>query len=186
MFLAGPLWAEEAIYRFEWTGQGGYSMRGALAFEPGEWLVRERDVTCFVIEGFHEGQSLGHWDLSMKTEWSNWRLHFNAQTGSFFVEGEGAVMPQAWNMAGNGSGCGEGGFGFNLGNVAQDICVDDAVVLASQKDPFAPFPALRDQSYVFPRGACGASMLLGALSLGPDGRSTPLQATEELSGVLQR
>lgn len=163
LFLGGPLWADEAIYRFEWTGEGGFSMRGALAFEDGKWLVRERDVTCFIIEGFHEGKAIGRWDLSMKTELSIWRLHFNAQQGSFFVEGQGAMMPQAWNMAGNGSGCGEGGFGFNLGNVAQDICLNDKVELSSQKDPFAPFPAIRDQEYVFPTGACGKPLLLGAV-----------------------
>lgn len=159
---AGPLWASETTFRFEWQGEGGYSMQGALAFPDDLWLVRERDVTCFVIEGFHDGRQIGRWDLSMKTAWSIWRLHFNAQQGAFFVEGEGAQMPQAWNMAGDGSGCGQGGFGFNLGNVAQDICLDDKVVLASQKDPFAPFPAVRDPNYVFPPGACGGELLLGS------------------------
>ena len=139
-------------------------MRGALSFPADLWLVRERDVSCFLVEGFHDGVWIGRWDLSMKTDWSIWRLHFNAHSGSFLVEGQGAAMPQAWNMAGDGSGCGEGGFGFNLGNLAQDICLNNEVVVESQKDPFAPFPAVRDPGYVFPSGACGEAMLLGHLS----------------------
>ena len=159
----GLLSASEAIYRFAWEGEGGYSMQGAMAFKEGPVIVRRWDVTCFFIEGFHEGERIGGWNLSMLRPSTFWRLHFDALNGAFLVEGQGVAMPQAWNMAGDGSGCGQGGFGFNLGNIAQDICLNNEVVLASQKDPFAPFPAVRDQNYIFPGGACGAPLLLGAL-----------------------
>ena len=89
------------------------------------------------------------------------RLNFVAPESRFMVEGESEWMPQAWNMRGDGSGCGLGGFGFNLGNIAQDICVDDEVVVDSQIDPFKPFPAIRAQSFPFVSGACHGPLLLG-------------------------
>ena len=157
--------AEEAIYRFGWTGAGGYRLQGAMAFDGKNAgpVVRETDLTCFEIAGFKDDAPLGRWDLSMLAPDTSWRLHFFAPESRFLVEGEFTWMPQAWNMRGDGSGCGPGGFGFNLGNIAQDICVDDQVVLESQADPFQPFPAAQDPDYQFTQGACHGPLLLGAL-----------------------
>ena len=161
--LALPVEAEEVIYRFEWQGANGYRVVGALAFDrrTSGPLVRETDVTCFQIEGYLEEKPLGRWDLSMLLPDTPWRLNFVAPESRFMVEGESEWMPQAWNMRGDGSGCGLGGFGFNLGNIAQDICVDDEVVVDSQIDPFKPFPAIRAQSFPFVSGACHGPLLLG-------------------------
>ena len=72
-------------------------------------------------------------------------------------------MPQAWNMDGGGYNCGQGGFGFNIGDFAQDICVDNTLIQASQIDPHTPLGAERDDAHTFGPQACLAPMLLGAL-----------------------
>lgn len=167
--LASMAQGQEVTYRFSWQGGNGYSLSGALSFDPGRSgpLVRETDVTCFEIFGFHAQEPLGQWNLSMLGSETPWRLHFLPGESRFMVEGEEIWMPQAWNMRGDGRGCGPDGFGFNLGNIAQDVCVDDAVIVASQVDPFQPFPALRDDAYRFGPKACHAPLLLGSLRAGP-------------------
>ncbi len=166
--LPGLAAANEAVYRFVWEGGGGYRMEGALAFDPAKAaeIVRESDLSCFQVEGFAKDESLGHLDLSKLGPGTVWRLHFLPRDNRFLVDGEWAWMPQAWNMHGDGTGCGAGGFGFNLGNVAQDICVDDALVIESQANPAQPFPAQRVQSFPFRSGACRGPMLLGQLEAG--------------------
>lgn len=163
--LAQPALPENVIYRFNWDGANGYRLEGALSFDRTQSgpLVREGDVTCFEISGFKDETPLGRWNLSMLLPDTPWRLNFFAPESRFLVEGDGAWMPQAWNMRGDGAGCGKDGFGFNLGNIAQDICLNDQVVIASQIDPFQPFPAERVQSHTFGAGACHGPMLLGAL-----------------------
>ncbi len=157
--------AEGPIYRFHWQGGDGYTMDGALSFDPATPgpIIRDSDVVCFFIEGRDEGALIGRWDMSMLHPGSIWRLHFDAGRAAFLVEGEGVHMPQAWNMAGSGSGCGQDGFGFNLGNIAQDLCVDDKVIIASQVDPYAPFGATRDDAFRFPPGSCKAPPMLSLL-----------------------
>jgi hypothetical protein len=73
-------------------------------------------------------------------------------------------------MNGAGDDCGIGGFGFNLGNLGQDFCLDNRTVVASRIAPEIPFPATRDDGYVFPRGACTGPDLL---SLGPSDPALP-------------
>ncbi len=155
--------AEEVTYRFEWEGANGYRLEGALAFDRKQAgpLVRETDVTCFEIAGYLDDAPLGRWDLSMLLPDTAWRLNFVAPESRFMVEGEGAWMPQAWNMRGDGSGCGQGGFGFNLGNIAQDICINDQVIEDSQVSPFKSFPATRFDDHSFSPRACHGPMLLG-------------------------
>lgn len=69
-------------------------------------------------------------------------------------------MPQAWNMNGRGDNCGAGGFGFNLGSFAQDLCKDNTLIVDSQVSPFQTLPAERDDSYAFPPDACLEPALL--------------------------
>ncbi len=168
---AGPSAAQNATYRFEWTGSGGYSMRGALSFPAalvGERLVLEDDLECFAIEGYRDGQILGRWALGMLTEETTWTLSFDPAASAFVVWGPFAPMPQAWNMDGFGDNCGEGGFGFNIGNAAQDLCLDGALLRESQVEPSRPFPAERDDDYVLAGDACRGEVLMGAL-IGPEG-----------------
>lgn len=163
--LASMAQAQEATYRFSWQGGNGYTFEGALSFDAQRAgpIVRETDVTCFEVFGYRNEASIGEWNLSMLDGETTWRLHFLASESRFFVEGEDIWMPQAWNMRGDGRGCGPDGFGFNLGNIAQDICIDDQVVIASQVSPFQAFPAERDDAYRFGPNACHGPLLLGAL-----------------------
>lgn len=160
---AWPACADPATYRFAWKGANGYSMTGAMAFDSAllsERIVREGDLSCFHITGFFEDQQIGRWALTMLNEDTSWRLHFVPAEQAFVVEGRGIAMAQAWNMNGAGDDCGKGGFGFNLGNLGQDFCRNDEPLFDSRIDPFTPFPAVRDDSYVFPADACNGPAIL--------------------------
>lgn len=158
--------AEDAAYSFVWEGAGGYEMRGAMAFDAdllSQPEITQSDLTCFVIEGTRDGAPLGRWALSMLNEETSWLLRFRPGASEFVVWGEGAQMPQAWNMDGWGTDCGPGGFGFNIGGQAQDLCVDGRLMQDSQVPPPRPFPALRNDDVAFPADACMAPFLMGAL-----------------------
>ncbi len=162
-FLPLAARAEMVSYRFVWQGANDYVMRGAMSFDSAETrgrIVRERDIICFVITGTQNGRTIGRWDLGQLTLDTSWRLHFDPVAGAFLAEGQGVRMPQAWNMNGAGDNCGPEGFGFNLGNLGQDLCRHNTPLWDSQVSPFRPFPAIRDDSYAFPTGACLAPDLL--------------------------
>ncbi len=155
----------EAAWRFAWEGANGFAMTGAMAYvetERNASLVREWDVTCFVIEGTRNGAPVGRWALGMKGPETSWRLFFLPEKGAFVHDGLGVTMPQAWNMNGAGNNCGEGGFGFNIGNLGQDMCLDNRPQWDSQIAPRTPFPAQRDDSVSFPSDACLGPVLLSA------------------------
>lgn len=164
--IAGTALADPVVYAFEWQGSGGYRLKGALEFDPAEVagpIVLETDLSCFVIEGLKEGTPVGRWALTMLNEETTWRLHFDPVASSFIVDGEGIWMPQAWNMNGEGIDCGPEGFGFNIGNAAQDICLNGKLIVESQALPSAPFPASRVKDFAFPRDACKLPALLSLL-----------------------
>ncbi len=162
--------AGDAIYAFHWQGASGYSVRGAMAIDDALMghTIYETDVSCFVIDGMKDGVHLGRWQLGALGPDTTWRLHFDTVTEAFVVEGAGIRMPQAWNMNGSGDDCGAKGFGFNLGNVGQDICVNNTIVHESRVPPPTPFPATRIDSFDFPDGACRPPMLLGLVPLEAD------------------
>ncbi|MEN9061489.1 hypothetical protein [Ponticoccus litoralis] len=60
--LAAPVQASELSYSFHWQGAGGYALRGALSYDAffgtGE-ILREDELTCFVIEGLKDGDPIG-------------------------------------------------------------------------------------------------------------------------------
>ncbi len=164
--LSGAALAEPVSYAFEWQGGDGYRVKGALEFDPAAVsgpFVLEDDLSCFVIEGTKDGAPIGRWALTMLNEQTTWRLHFDPQTSRFLVDGEGIWMPQAWNMNGEGVDCGPEGFGFNIGNAAQDICLDGTLVVESQVAPTAAFPASKVTDFSFPRDACKLPDLLSLL-----------------------
>ena len=159
------LWAGAASaqdYVFTWDGAGGYSMRGAVSFHQGESkeFLTQDDVQCFEIEGFLDGESVGRWALGMLTEETIWLLEFDPTTSSFVLPHETNSMPQAWNMTGLGDGCGLGGFGFNLGSAAQDICIDDELIWDSQVPPPTPLVAAEVEGHRFSGDACIGVMIL--------------------------
>lgn len=166
MCAAGAVGAEPVTYAFDWQGNGGYGLRGALEYNSEEILgpfVTATDLTCFVIEGHQNEDPLGRWALLMLNEETTWRLHFDPATSSFLVEGDGVWMPQAWNMNGEGIDCGADGFGFNIGNAAQDICVNDTLIVESQVLPQTSFPATRVDRFGFPADACKTPAFLSML-----------------------
>lgn len=171
ILMAVPAMGEPLSFRFSWEGGNGFTMDGAVAFDPDArpdpWL-RESDVTCFQVEGRRDGEPVGRWTLTMLRPETTWRLHFDLTTQVFLVDGDGSEvwMPQAWNMDGAGANCGRPGFGFNAGNVAQDLCVDGRLIVASQRPPAAPFAAERAQVQ-FDRDACRVPPLLSDLDLPP-------------------
>jgi hypothetical protein len=88
-------------------------------------------------------------------------------------------MPQAWNMDGFGRNCGPGGFGFNIGGAAQDICVDGRLIVASQVPPPTPLAATPAPGLSFPPDACSGELLLGRR---PDGQPRSIEDVEHLFG----
>jgi hypothetical protein len=157
-----PVAGEAETWRFTWHGANGFEMSGALGFDSvgPDGLVRGGEVDCFVIEGLQDGAVLGRWALGMKTVDTTWVLTFDPGAAGFVVYGEGTPMPQAWNMNGAGTDCGPEGFGFNIGNFAQDLCLHGELLTLSQADPTQPFPAERDDSFVFPDDACRGEELI--------------------------
>jgi hypothetical protein len=165
--LATAARGEDVAYSFTWEGAGGYVMHGALAFDAASAgpLVRENDVQCFVIEGFRDDEPIGRWALGQLTEETTWTLTFSPAQSAFVVYSPMATMPQAWNMDGFGENCGDPGFGFNIGNFAQDLCVDGELARESQIAPARPFPATRDDGYVFPSDGCRSALMLSDLAV---------------------
>ena len=169
--LAGALFASTSLaeerFSFEWQGAGGYTLRGGFSYhleEVSGAFVRERDLTCFFVDGEQDGTAIGHWGLTMLNEETDWRLFFDPETPELLVEGMGVDMPQAWNMDGFGTSCGPGGFGFNIGNAAQDLCLDGKLIVESQVSPFQPFPVRRDPDLQMPSYACHGPALMSLLA----------------------
>lgn len=162
VFMFAACGASAQDYRFTWEGAGGYSMRGAVSFTPAETkgILTQDDVQCFEIEGYLDGASVGRWALGMLTEETMWLLEFDAARAEFLTPYETNSMPQAWNMTGRGDGCGEGGFGFNLGSGAQDVCINDTLIIESQVPPPTPFPATEVSGHLFGEDACLGVMIL--------------------------
>lgn len=161
---AGAAQDGAAAWRFKWLGANGYRMTGAMALEPGREtapIVEAEDVSCFVIEGFHDGAPIGRWMLGDLHEETTWILTFFPREDAFAVSGEHGSMPQGWNMNGAGNDCGAGGFGFNLGNIGQDLCVDNALRRESRVGSYRPFEAVRDDDVTFPPGACKGPPVIG-------------------------
>jgi hypothetical protein len=161
---AGAATAELSTWRFTWEGAGGYRIEGRMAFDAAHLSrpeLRADDIACFVIEGFHGDRPIGRWALGQRGPATTWILTFLPTERAFAVYGPDHPMPQAWNMDGFGTDCGPGGFGFNVGNWAQDICVDGRLIVASQVAPSQPLPAVPAPGLGFPPDACPGDLLIG-------------------------
>ncbi len=153
--------AQAAKFQFCWIGGGGYTMRGIIGFPDallGTGVITQDDVTEFAIFGFHNDVPIGSWSLEQLTPETTWVLRFDTDTLEFPTGGHRLLGTyQAWNANGEVNDCGVGGFGFNGGNYAQDVCIDNTYIEVSSIDPDTPFRA-------FPEGvevSCEASLLLG-------------------------
>jgi len=139
--------AQAAQFQFCWIGANGYTMEGMIEFPDrllNSGLITEADVTDFQIQGFHNGFPVGFWSLAMRTPDTSWTLNFDTKALRFPMGGsriQGTY--QEWNANGEVNDCGaEGGFGFNGGNWAQDVCINNRWIEDSSIDPFTPLPVV--------------------------------------------
>jgi hypothetical protein len=138
--------ADTARFQFCWIGANGYTMEGMIEF-PERLLdtdiISERQVTGFRIQGYKDGVPVGFWSLDMLTPETSWTVSFDTRSLQFPTGGSRSQQTyQEWNANGQVNNCGaEGGFGFNGGNWAQDVCINNTWIEDSSIDPFTPLRA---------------------------------------------
>lgn len=142
--LAGPVQAED-VYLC-WVGANGWSMTGIMTF-PDELSHAARitaaDVTGFQITGWLDGRQIGGWNLKDSGPETTFVLNYSPAQGAFLMGGNWpGRFSQGWNANGDVTDCGAGGFGFNAGNYAQDVCLDGRWVEESGVPPPTPLYAL--------------------------------------------
>ena len=135
--------AHAADFYFCWQGANGYTMTGQMTIDASALdkpVVTQNDVSLFKIAGYQNGNLLGKWDLATRAEGASWLLNFDPARREFMTPGDlGLGVSQAWNANGDADDCGTPGFGFNLGNYAQDFCLNGVWVEASGMPPETPF-----------------------------------------------
>ena len=135
--------AHAADFYFCWQGANGYTMTGQMTIIPtalNKPVVTQNDVSLFKIAGYQNGSLLGKWDIATRIEGASWLLNFDPARREFMTPGDlGLGVSQAWNANGDATDCGTPGFGFNLGNFAQDFCFNGVWVEASGMPPETPF-----------------------------------------------
>lgn len=135
--------AHAVDYYFCWQGANGYTMTGQMSIDPvavNKPVVTQDDVTEFRISGYQSGRLLGKWDMATRADSASWLLNFDPAARTFFTPGAiGLGVSQAWNADGTATDCGSPGFGFNLGNFAQDFCVNGQWIEESGMPPETPF-----------------------------------------------
>jgi len=145
LLAASPAAASSAMFQFCWIGGGGYTMEGTIEF-PERYLdttiITEEEVTGFRILGRHNGIPIGSWSLQDRLPDTSWTLFFDTRSLEFPTGGIRSQRSyQAWNAHGAVNDCGAGGFGFNAGNYAQDVCVDNTFITVSSIDRDTPLKA---------------------------------------------
>lgn len=164
--LASP--APAATVHFCWLGANGYSMTGTMEFPDAlreADMITERDVTAFRIVGYLHGEVIGSWDMATREPGDTWYLRYFPRDWHFPTNGEvPGPFDQGWNADGTATDCGEGRFGFNAGNYAQDFCLDGRWVEESGVPPATPFIA---QPTPPADPGCQAPALLSALPPAP-------------------
>jgi hypothetical protein len=135
--------AHAADFYFCWQGSNGYSMTGQMTINPtalNKPVVTQNDVILFKIAGYQDAQLLGKWDMESLQDTTSWILNYDPGRSVFMTPGEmGLGVSQAWNAGGTATDCGDPGFGFNLGNYAQDFCLNGTWVEESGMPPETPF-----------------------------------------------
>lgn len=135
--------AHAAQFQFCWVGANGYTMEGQIEFPDAflnTGLVTETDVTGFQIIGLINGVAIGSWNLDKATAETSWLLRFDTDTLRFPTGGlRNQNSYQEWNANGQVDNCGAvNGFGWNGGNYAQDVCINNVWVEDSSIDPDTP------------------------------------------------
>lgn len=135
--------AAAAQFQFCWVGANGYTMEGMIEIPDAArntGLITESEVMDFRIVGFLDGVAIGSWSLDQLTPQTSWTLRFDTDTLRFPTGGiRRENSYQEWNANGQVNDCGAvGGFGFNGGNYAQDVCIDNVWIEDSSIDPDTP------------------------------------------------
>jgi len=137
--------AQAAKFQFCWIGSSGYTMRGSISFPDtllDSGIITQDEVTDFAIYGYLDNFPVGSWRLDQRTTQTTWELYFDTTTLEFPMGGIALDQSyQAWNANGQVNDCGEGGFGFNGGNWAQDVCINNTWIEDSSIIPDTPLPA---------------------------------------------
>lgn len=135
--------AHAADFYFCWLGANDYTMTGQMSLTPSainKPVITQDDVTLFKIAGYLDGTLLGKWDMQTRADEASWMMHFDPARSVFMTPGDvGLGVSQAWNANGDADDCGNPGFGFNLGNYAQDFCLNGQWVEASGMPPETTF-----------------------------------------------
>ncbi len=146
-FAAQP--AAAAKFHFCWLGGAGYTMRGLIEFPDAllnTGIITQDQVTNFAIFGYHDGIPVGSWTLSQLSPATTWELYFDTNTRAFPMGGYSLESSyQAWNANGTVDNCGATGFGFNGGNLYQDICIANTWIEPSSIDPLTPLQAYSEE-----------------------------------------
>lgn len=128
LLAMAPIPAQAALYDISWTGASGYSLTGSFAFDDtllGSGSIDETDLDSLIIEGFHNGGSVGSWDWLADGITAAANFNFNFDTiGETFLTGGAAASAngQQWNT----SICANTlDFGFFSGNATQGFCLAD-------------------------------------------------------------
>jgi hypothetical protein len=118
-------------------------MTGQMSIMPSALnkpVITQDDVTLFRIAGYQNQQLLGKWDMATRESDDSWLLNYDPARSVFMTPGEmGLGVSQAWNADGTATDCGNPGFGFNLGNFAQDFCLNGRWIEESGMPPETPF-----------------------------------------------
>jgi hypothetical protein len=142
--VAAP--AHAARFQFCWLGANGYTMEGQIEFPDAlldTGVITENEVTGFRIQGFRDGLPVGFWSLSMLKPETSWLLRFDTRSLAFPTGGDRLLGSyQEWNANGEVNDCGAvNGFGWNGGNWAQDVCINNTWIEDSSIDPLTPLQA---------------------------------------------
>lgn len=132
-----------AQFQFCWVGANGYTMEGHIGFPDAllnSGLITQDQVTDFQIIGHIDGVAIGSWNLTEATADTSWLLRFDTDTLQFPTGGIRAENSyQEWNANGQVNNCGaQAGFGWNGGNYAQDVCINNLWIEESSIDPNTP------------------------------------------------
>ena len=135
--------AAAADFYFCWEGANGYTMTGQMTINPtslNKPVVTHQDVSVFKIAGYKDGMLLGKWDMASLSAETSWFLNYDPSRSVFMTPAEmGLGVTQAWNADGTAENCGNPGFGVNLGNYAQDFCLNGVWLEESGMPPETPF-----------------------------------------------
>jgi len=130
MGLVVPNAAKAVTYDISWTGSNGYSLTGSFSFDDSlTGIIRDYAVDTFMIEGFHNGESLGTWNLTDGTDGPHpFNFNFDVAKAEFIIGGlSDSNRGQAWNRRATG-------LGFESGNNHQVITLN-GIALDENWDP---------------------------------------------------